>query len=454
MVTRDPARNHPPGSASTTSPTRVGGRVARNPAAHQQRALDRLAKWYRTPESKRGGILVLPTGGGKTFVATHFLCRGPLSDGQRILWLAHTHHLLEQANEAFGGAVSICPRMPIQRAVSASPLTDPASRFGVSSDRSGGPFWGPHRRLRRTVLGSPSTADTTPFDSPPQRWVDFPYVPQASATVQRMPARLSLEPGRLHPASTTPEEMRKPLPEESADPRPAQYPREPGAPAQPFGARRAAGPSVALVELSDEAQQLPGGGLNAGGELGDAVAERDDLGLGPSGHQGRGAGGSLSGTMASAGCSGGAGTSGVASGCMSHRNPLISSGLYSRQRPGPRPPLHLISTELVRRLARQMDTGEVAPWPYTALLPVGWYQVEYDAAVRTEEEDGGEGSPDTVEQVRNLVMVYQGRKVTFRSIPRPAGGGGLVGLREHDPRTDTRDRRPPDGLAGRGVRPQ
>ena len=54
---------------------------------------------------------------------------------------------------------------------------------------------------------------------------------------------------------------------------------------------------------------------------------------GPAGHQGRGAGGSLSGAMAPAGCSGGAGTSGVTSRCIPHRNPLILSGLYSRQRP-------------------------------------------------------------------------------------------------------------------------
>ena len=47
--------------------------------------------------------------------------------------------------------------MPIQRAVSASPLTDPASRFGVPSDRSGRPFWGPHQRLRRTVLRRPTS---------------------------------------------------------------------------------------------------------------------------------------------------------------------------------------------------------------------------------------------------------------------------------------------------------
>ena len=53
----------------------------------------------------------------------------------------------------------------------------------------------------------------------------------------------------------------------------------------------------------------------------------------PSGHQGRGAGASLSGTMESAGCRGGAGASGAVSGCMPHRNPLILSGLYSRERP-------------------------------------------------------------------------------------------------------------------------
>ena len=70
-------------------------RPQHDPAPHQRRALDRLEKWYRRSEQERGGILVLPTGGGKTFVATHFLCRHPLSDGYRILWLAHTHHLLE-----------------------------------------------------------------------------------------------------------------------------------------------------------------------------------------------------------------------------------------------------------------------------------------------------------------------------------------------------------------------
>ena len=46
----------------------------------------------------------------------------------------------------------------------------------------------------------------------------------------------------------------------------------------------------AVIRDCDQAQQLPGGGLNAGGELGDAVTERDDLGLGTVGAPGPGCG--------------------------------------------------------------------------------------------------------------------------------------------------------------------
>lgn len=78
---------------------RRGG--AQTPAPHQGLALQALDRWYRSDSAEpRGGILVLPTGGGKTFTAGHFLCRDPLSEGYKVLWLAHTHHLLEQA---FGG---------------------------------------------------------------------------------------------------------------------------------------------------------------------------------------------------------------------------------------------------------------------------------------------------------------------------------------------------------------
>lgn len=73
-----------------------------DPAPHQAKALGELAKWYEMRGRSGGaGILVLPTGGGKTFTAVRFLAEGPLSDGYKVLWLAHTHHLLEQAFHCF-----------------------------------------------------------------------------------------------------------------------------------------------------------------------------------------------------------------------------------------------------------------------------------------------------------------------------------------------------------------
>lgn len=73
-----------------------------NPEPHQRQALSKLRSWFTGDEPSKGGLLTLPTGGGKTFAAVRFLCTGPLSQGYKVLWLAHTHHLLDQAFESFG----------------------------------------------------------------------------------------------------------------------------------------------------------------------------------------------------------------------------------------------------------------------------------------------------------------------------------------------------------------
>lgn len=73
----------------------------KSPAGHQAQALTALHKWFDQKAKVKGGILVLPTGGGKTFTATRYLTVGPLSQGHKVLWLAHTHHLLDQAHKAF-----------------------------------------------------------------------------------------------------------------------------------------------------------------------------------------------------------------------------------------------------------------------------------------------------------------------------------------------------------------
>ncbi|MFZ1730542.1 MAG: DEAD/DEAH box helicase family protein [Bacteroidota bacterium] len=79
----------------------------RSPAPHQQGALRALAKWYKSSAAPKGGILALPTGAGKTFTAVRFLSTGPLSDGCKVLWLAHTHHLLDQAYFSFAPAAEL-----------------------------------------------------------------------------------------------------------------------------------------------------------------------------------------------------------------------------------------------------------------------------------------------------------------------------------------------------------
>lgn len=79
---------------------------SRKPVPHQHRALGKMTEWYKSGQHL-GGILVLPTGGGKSFAATYFLCRHPLSEGYHILWLAHTHHLLEQALDAFDNTIPL-----------------------------------------------------------------------------------------------------------------------------------------------------------------------------------------------------------------------------------------------------------------------------------------------------------------------------------------------------------
>lgn len=45
------------------------------------------------------GLLVLPTGGGKTLTAVHWLLRNFINHKKKVLWIAHRHELLDQALE-------------------------------------------------------------------------------------------------------------------------------------------------------------------------------------------------------------------------------------------------------------------------------------------------------------------------------------------------------------------
>ncbi len=64
--------------------------------------------------------------------------------------------------------------------------------------------------------------------------------------------------------------------------------------------------------------------------------------------------------------------------------------------------LQLVSIELARALARDMGLGNTQAGSYLSNLPIGWYQVEFEA--RDEE------NKDDTEPVRQLVMVFEDQK--------------------------------------------
>ncbi len=67
---------------------------------HQRKAIAKMSNDILN-SNDYAGLLVLPTGGGKTITASYWLMRDILDKGGKIVWLAHRHELLNQAEKAF-----------------------------------------------------------------------------------------------------------------------------------------------------------------------------------------------------------------------------------------------------------------------------------------------------------------------------------------------------------------
>lgn len=65
----------------------------------QEAAVEALDQYFNE-EGGQNGILMLPTGGGKTRVATMFLIKHMISQGYQVIWLAHRHMLIDQAADS------------------------------------------------------------------------------------------------------------------------------------------------------------------------------------------------------------------------------------------------------------------------------------------------------------------------------------------------------------------
>ena len=72
--------------------------------SHQIEAIESLNKYFNLSGKKnvqQNGLLVMPTGSGKTFTAVNWLLNSGVVYGYRILWLAHRQELIDQTNNEF-----------------------------------------------------------------------------------------------------------------------------------------------------------------------------------------------------------------------------------------------------------------------------------------------------------------------------------------------------------------
>ncbi len=72
---------------------------SRNLYEHQKKAIENLN--IIDKNDNYGTLVVLPTGGGKTYTASVWLLSNALDKGKKILWIAHRQMLLDQAAESF-----------------------------------------------------------------------------------------------------------------------------------------------------------------------------------------------------------------------------------------------------------------------------------------------------------------------------------------------------------------
>lgn len=70
---------------------------------HQQEAVEAMTKYFTLGEDKadRNGIVVMPTGSGKTYTAVTWLLSQGVANGYLVVWLVHRQELVEQTFQEF-----------------------------------------------------------------------------------------------------------------------------------------------------------------------------------------------------------------------------------------------------------------------------------------------------------------------------------------------------------------
>ena len=106
---------------------------------HQSEANESLSKVFSpiVPDIYKAGLLVLPTGAGKTFTSVYWILKNILPKNIKVLWLAQTSLLLDQAAETFDKNIQEIPpgRENVSiRVISSSEDHDYAKNISLTDD--------------------------------------------------------------------------------------------------------------------------------------------------------------------------------------------------------------------------------------------------------------------------------------------------------------------------------
>ncbi|MGH4139483.1 DEAD/DEAH box helicase family protein [Clostridium sp.] len=114
------------------------GKFSKEPRSHQIESYEALNKVFTFPmDDYKGGLLVLPTGAGKTFTAVSWICNNVLPKNIKVLWLAQSSYLLDQACNSFlENSINIPPSRDTLnvRVVSGNPSHSNSSEIEITDD--------------------------------------------------------------------------------------------------------------------------------------------------------------------------------------------------------------------------------------------------------------------------------------------------------------------------------
>lgn len=84
---------------------------------HQQEAVDAMTEYYSLEQDLpgRSGVVVMPTGSGKTYTAVTWLLKQGIANGYRVVWLVHRQELVEQTWKEFRKQAPLLKGTPIKK---------------------------------------------------------------------------------------------------------------------------------------------------------------------------------------------------------------------------------------------------------------------------------------------------------------------------------------------------